>query len=271
MSPARMSASLAMALAALAAPGALATPAAAAEPVTLRVFAAASLTGAFKELADAFERAHPGVTVQLNLAGSQQLVTQLEQGAKADLLATADDRWMERAGSAGLLADSAVTIARNQLVVVAPNAGLWRVKSLRDLGRNGVKLIIGADAVPVGHYTRTVLENLDRDASLGERYSARVLANVVSQEENVKSIVNKLRLGEADAGIVYQSDVSRTGTQQLRTLSIPPQSNVIASYPMAVLRGAARPEDAQAFLSLVRSEAGQKILAKWRFLPAAAK
>lgn len=257
-----------IALLALAAAGALPVAAAAAEGATLRVFAAASLTGAFTDLARAFERAHPGLKVQLNLAGSQQLVAQLEQGAVADVFASADDRSMAKIAAAGLLADTAVTIARNQLVVIAPVPGPHRVRALRDLARSGVKVMMGADAVPVGRYARDVLANLGRDSTLGREYEASVLENVVSLEENVKSIVAKVQLAEADAGFVYISDVTGASARQVRLIRIPAEANVIASYPAAVLRGALRPSDARAFLALVGSKDGQKILERWGLSPA---
>lgn len=258
-----------LALFALAAAGAPSVAAAAAERATLRVFAAASLTGAYTDLARAFERSHPELKVQLNLAGSQQLVAQLEQGAVADVFASADDRSMAKVAAAGLLADSAVTIARNQLVVIAPVSGPHRVRALRDLARSGVKVMIGADAVPVGRYAREVLANLGRDSTLGREYEASVLENVVSLEENVKSIVAKVQLAEADAGFVYLSDVTGASARQVRLIRIPAEANVIASYPAAVLRNSLRPDDARAFLALVRSKDGQKILEHWGLLPAA--
>jgi molybdate transport system substrate-binding protein len=244
----------------------LAQAAGAAEPVKLRVFAAASLGGAFTDLARMFERAHKGVKVQLNLAGSHQLVAQLRQGAVADVFASADERWMAKADSAGLLADSAVTIAHNQLVVIAPMAGPQRVRAIRDLARRGVKVMIGADAVPVGRYARLVLANLERDSTFGRDYAASVLENVVSQEENVKSIVAKVQLGEADAGIVYLSDVTGASSRQVRLLRIPAGANLTVSYPAATLRGALRPDDARAFLAMVRSAEGQKVIERWGLL-----
>jgi molybdate transport system substrate-binding protein len=246
----------------------LAGAAAAADKATLRVFAAASLSGAFSDIARVFERGHPGVTVQPNFAGSQQLAAQMEQGAPADVFASADDRWMAYARDRELVAGSSSVFARNRLVVIVPTTNPGRIGRLQHLARRGIKLVIGADAVPVGHYARTVLANLSRDPAFGSAFAARVLANVVSEEENVKAIVGKVQLGEADAGIAYRSDVSPALGRYVRMLEIPERANIVASYPIAVVRGASRAADAQAFVDLVLSADGQRILARWGFTPA---
>ena len=233
---------------------------------TLRVFAAASLSGAFGEIARAFERQHPGASVQLNFAGSQQLASQIEQGAQADVFASADDRWMDHVRARGEIAAPARTFARNRMVFVIPRTNPGRIRRLQDLGKGGLKIVIGADAVPVGLYTRAVLANLSRDPAFGSAFSTRVLANVVSQEENVKSIVGKVQLGEADAGAVYRSDVTPALGAYVRTLEIPEAANVMASYPIATLGSAPNPELAKAFVDLVLSSEGQRILSKWGFL-----
>jgi molybdate transport system substrate-binding protein len=227
---------------------------------TLRVFAAASLADAFRELADGFEKSHAGASVQLNLAGSQQLASQLEHGAAADVFASADERWMAHVRERGLLAGEASVFARNRLVVIVPRSNPARIGRLQDLARRGVKLVLGAEAVPVGRYAREMLENLARAEGFERDYARRTLANVVSAEENVKSVVGKVQLGEADAGIVYRSDVSPALARYVRSFEIPDSANVLASYSIGVLRGAPLPGPAAEFVALVLSPAGQRVL-----------
>ena len=151
----------------------------------LVVFAAASLSGAFQALGATFERAHPGTRVRFNFAGSQQLAVQLEQGARADLFAPADERWMTYALDRGLLTGPPRRFARNRLVVILPASNPARIARLEDLARGGIKLVIGAEAVPVGGYTRRMLARLAEAPGFPADFARRVLANVVSEEENV--------------------------------------------------------------------------------------
>lgn len=234
---------------------------------TLQVFAAASLSDAFTEIGHQFEQRRPGHTVRLNFAGSQQLATQIEQGAAADVFASADERWMTYAAGRGLLSGEPVVFARNCLVVIVPRTNPARIQRLQDLARGGVKLVLGAEAVPVGRYSRAVLRNLARDPTLGSDFATRTLRNVVSEEENVKSVVGKVQLGEADAGIVYRSDVTPSVARYLRVLEIPESANVLTSYPMALVRRAREPEAASAFVEFVLSHEGQAILARRGLIP----
>jgi len=236
-------------------------------PSTLTVFAAASLTEPFSRLGRSFEAAHPGTTVRFNFTGSQQLVLQIQEGAEADVFASADERWMQTAKDSGLVEGEPVLFARNELVVIVPVANPAGIKRLQDLSHSGVKLVIAAEAVPVGHYTREMLAKLSSQPGFGSKYGQQVLANVASYEENVKGVVAKVQLGEADAGVVYRSDATGSVASQLTTLEIPEASNVIASYPIAVVRGADSPELAKAFVDLVESATGQESLKKAGFIP----
>src|SRR5262245_50950084 len=198
-----------------------ASGAAAAAKTELQVFAAASLSDAFNEIAQKLEQKRPGLSVRVNFAGSQQLVTQIEQGAAADVFASADERWMTYAKEHNLVSGESAIFARNRLVVIIPKTNPARIHHLQDLAKGGVKLVIGADAVPVGRYSRTVLKNLSRDPAFGADFATRTLKNVVSEEENVKSVVAKVQLGEADAGIAYRSDVTVGAARYVRVLEIP--------------------------------------------------
>jgi molybdate transport system substrate-binding protein len=236
----------------------------------LRVFAAASLADAFAEIARGFERGHPGIVVHFQLAGSQQLAFQLEQGAAADVFASADERWMIFARERSLLAGEAAVFASNALVVIVPRANPARIGALRDLSRRGVKLVIGADAVPVGRYSREMLQALPRVPGFAPDFATRVLANVVSEEENVRSVVGKVQLGEADAGIVYRSDITPAVSRFVRRFEIPAEAQVLARYPIAVLRDARQAAAARAFVALVLSSDGQRVLERRGLIPAAA-
>lgn len=235
--------------------------------ITLQVFAAASLSDAFTEIGHLLERQRPGVTVRANFAGSQQLATQIEQGAVADVFASADERWMNYARDRGLLSGEPAIFARNRLVVIVPKTNPARIRRLQDLARGGTKLVIGADAVPVGHYSRTVLRNLAHDPAFPGDFAVLALRNVVSEEENVKSVVGKVQLGEADAGIVYRSDVTPAVARFVRVLEIPESANVIAAYPIALVRDSKQPEMAKAFVDLVLSPEGQQILQRRGLIP----
>lgn len=252
---------------------ALAAPprATAAEPAaTLTVFAAASLAAPFGELGPMLERARPGLAVRFNFAGSQQLASQIEQGARADLFASADDRWMSYVAERGRLAGEARIFARNGLVVIVPRTNPARIGRLEDLSRRGVKLVVGAPAVPVGAYSRDVLRRLGALPGFPPDFAARVLRNVVSEEENVTSVVAKVQIGEADAGIVYRSDVNAAAARHVRTFPLPDEANVVAEYPIALLRDAPDEAAARAFLALLASPEGAAVLARHQMTPVAA-
>ncbi len=242
--------------------GATRTPAA-----TVTIFAAASLTDAFKELGRKLEERSPGLTVRFNFAGSQQLALQIEQGAEADVFASADHRWMSCVAEKSLTAGEPKLFARNRLVVIVPQANPARIDRLEHLERRGVKFVLAAAAVPVGNYSREALEKLAGAPGFGPDYAKRALANVVSQEENVKSVVAKVQLGEADAGMVYRSDVTPVVARLVTVLDIPEQYNVVASYPLVILKGSKNPDAAGAFVDLVLSVEGQRVLEGHGLMP----
>jgi molybdate transport system substrate-binding protein len=255
-------------LAALGLPVPTAGPVEPASPTTLTVFAAASLTEAFGILGRRFEQQHPGTVVRFSFGGSQQLALQLEQGARADVFAPADRRWMEYVKDKGLVRGETPVFARNRLVVIVPRTNPARIKRLEDLARRGTKLVVAAEAVPAGRYTREALGKLAQTPGYPQGYDRRVLANVVSQEENVKSVVSKVQLGEADAGVVYRSDVTAAVSRYVTVLDLPDAGNVIAEYPIAVLRGAPGAATARAFVALVIGDEGQRLLQAHNLLPA---
>jgi molybdate transport system substrate-binding protein len=239
-------------------------PSATPEPRTLTVFAAASLTDAFSEIGKAFEAANPGVTVSFNFAGSQALRTQIEQGAKADVFASANTKEMDTLVTGSFVAtDSAQIFLNNKLVVIMPANNPAGLSQLADLAKSGLKLDLAAKEVPVGKYALQVLDKLD--AALGGDFKTRVLANVVSYENDVKQVVTKVQLGEADAGIVYTSDA--VAAPELQHIDIPSENNVVAKYPIAALVNTKNTDLSKAFIDFVLSSNGQDILAKWGFMP----
>lgn len=233
---------------------------------TLTVFAAASLADAFTELGAAFEATQPGITVTLNFAGSQTLRTQLEYGAQADVFASANLKHIQGVVAAGLIAaDSVEVFTTNALVVIVPADNPAGIETLADLTQPGLRLVLAAPVVPVGDYTRQVLDNLAAAPGLGPTWPAAVLMNLVSEENNVRQVLTKVQLGEADAGIVYRSDVTPTVRASVQEIDIPPDYNILASYEIAPLQAATHTEQARAFVAFVLSSQGQAILARWGF------
>jgi molybdate transport system substrate-binding protein len=235
------------------------------EPDTLTIFAASSLTEAFSEIGAAFEFANPNVDLTFSFASSRILRTQIEAGAPADVFASASMQEMESLVSAGMVATGSPRVfLTNELAVILPSTNPADVQGLQDLSRPGLKLVLAAEEVPVGDYARQSLEKMN--AAFQPDFSALVLANVVSNEDNVKQAVAKVQLGEADAAIVYASDA--VAAPDLKRMEIPAGLNVIAQYPIAPLSDSARATLARRFVEYVLSPAGQAILGKWGFGPA---
>jgi molybdate transport system substrate-binding protein len=232
----------------------------------LTIFTAASLTDAFKEMAAQIEQTNPGTRLTFNFAGSPTLRTQLAQGARADVFASADEPNMHGAEKDGTISGGPQIFARNLLVVVVPAKNPSGIHTLQDLAKPKLKLVLTNKDVPVGNYARQALEKLSQDASYGPDFAKRVLANLVSEETNVKQVASKVQLGEADAGIVYSTDVTPALRNAVRVIQIPPEFNVIAKYPIATVKGANNEAGARAFIAYVLSPAGQAILARHGFL-----
>lgn len=228
----------------------------------LTVFAAASLTDAFTELGRAFD-AKTGNTTTFQFAGSQALRAQLEGGARADVYASANSAQFDPLVRAGLLAGGP-PFARNKLAIIAPKDNP-RVRTLADLTAPGLKLVIADKAVPVGDYTRRMLSAVDKAGTYGRDFSARALKNVVSEEPNVRQVALKVQLGEADAAVVYATDVTPSLRLGVRVIALPSRFNQTASYPVGVLKGANSPQAAQAFVDYLLSVDGQRVLRKWGF------
>jgi molybdate transport system substrate-binding protein len=232
-------------------------PSAAAEKPVVTVFAAASLREAFDAAAPAFTKA-TGFPVRFSYGGSDTLVAQLLQGAPADVFASANEQQMKRAIDGGAVV-TARDFARNRLVVIVPASGT-AVATTADLGKKGVKVVLAAPSVPVGNYARQTFGNLAKDAAYGADFAARVQANVVSEETDVKAVATKIALGEGDAGVVYATDVTPAIAPKVRVLRFPAGAAPEVVYPIAVTKNAANAEGAHAFVDFIASPAGRAFL-----------
>ncbi len=224
-------------------------------PHALDVFAASSLTEAFQELERDFEAASPGTDVRLTFAGSQVLRLQIQQGARADVFASANPLHMKTLEDQGWVVSRGV-FAHNELVVVVPEDNPAGITSFRELP-GCTRLVIGHANTPVGRYTREVLERA------GEAFEARVLSRVVSEEHNVRMVRAKVELGEADAAVIYRTDA--VASRGVRVVPIGDSLNVRASYLHGALKGSHKGALAERWMSFVASPRGAAVLARHGF------
>jgi molybdate transport system substrate-binding protein len=238
-----------------------------AEGGDLTVFAAASLTDAFEAIEQELEAANPGLSITYNFGGSQALVTQLEEGAQADVFASANLAQMEAATEANLVTSTPVPFVHNRLAIVTPADNPADIASAADLGKEGILLVLAQADVPAGRYAReSVCLMASNTATYGSDFVQRVAANVVSEEEDVRDALAKVAFGEADAGIVYVSDAVAAG-DQVHMVDIPEEVNVIATYPAAVLADGDQVLGS-AFIAYLLSGEGQALLERYGFQPA---
>lgn len=231
-------------------------------PQEITVFAASSLTDAFNELAEAFQAQNEGVEVILNYASSSQLAAQLTEGVLADVFASANPAQMQNVIDNGRIAAGAAALfVSNRLTVVVPADNPADIGALEDLAEPGVQLILAVEGVPVRQYTDEIVATMPAD------FQQQFYGNLVSEEDNVRQVSAKVALGEADAGIVYTSDVTPGIADRVQQIAIPDEQNVIATYPVAPLADAPNPELARSFIDFVLSAEGQSVLARWGFGP----
>ncbi|MCA9959985.1 MAG: molybdate ABC transporter substrate-binding protein [Anaerolineales bacterium] len=234
------------------------------ESQEITVFAAASLTDAFDELAKAFQAQNEGVEVILNYAGSSQLAVQLTEGAAADVFASANAAQMQNVIANGRIVSGTETLfVSNRLTIIVPSDNPAQISALEDLAQPGVQLILAVQGVPVRQYTDEIVAAMPAD------FQEKFYGNLVSEEDNVRQVAAKVALGEADAGIVYTSDVTPGIVNQVQQIAIPDEQNVVATYPIAPLADAPNPTLAHSFIDFVLSAEGQAILSKWGFGPIA--
>ncbi len=213
----------------------------------LTVLAAASLTETFTELAGLFEAEHPGVEVRLAFDSSATLAEQVIQGAPADVLATADERTMQLVADADAVGATPQVFATNRLALVVPATDPAGIDELADLDRADVDYVVCVDSAPCGALARSALDE------------AGISRDPASEEVDVKAVLSKVQLDEADAGIVYRTDARAAG-DSVRILPVPSSAATLTRYPLAVLEGADSPSLAAAWVDLVLSDEGQQVL-----------
>ena len=225
----------------------------------ISVFAASSLTEVFKAIAVDFQKANPGVSIEFNFAASSALAAQIEQAAPADIFASADTANMMKVTEQSQIDGAPVTFAKNLPVIVVPANNRAGIASAKDLSKAGVKLVLAAPDVPIGNYARQIIDRLAAMPEYGAPYKDATLKNLVSNEQNVRAVLAKIELGEADAGIVYKTD-ALVSKEKVKTIAIPDGANVIAAYPIAVVKTTKNRDAAAAFIKFVTGPQGQAAL-----------
>ena len=213
----------------------------------LMVFAAASLKQTFTDIGEQFKTDHPGTDVEFNFAGSSDLVTQLTQGADADVFASADTKNMDKAAQADLLDGDPVNFASNVLTIAVAPGNPKGITGFRDLVKPDLNVVVCAPQVPCGSATEKIEQ------------AAGVQLAPVSEESSVTDVLNKVTTGEADAGLVYVTDVAGAG-DKVTGVNFPESADAINTYPIATLKDSKNAELAQQFVEYVTGEAGQKVL-----------
>jgi molybdate transport system substrate-binding protein len=237
------------------------------EPEDLTVFCGAGLTGAFNEIGQIYENTSD-FGVNFNFDGVPALRAQIEQGAYADIVVSANLKHMDALKAEGYIDNNTIEIfAGNKVAVIVPNDNPANITNLTDLAKPGMKILIGTKDLPAGDYALQVLDKLAADSKYGPAYKDAVMANIVSEETTVNRIVSKVALGEADAGFAFISDVSPQMVGKVTRIVVPKEYNVVGKFPLGVLKQSRYPEEAQSFVDLVMSEEGQAILDKYGFIP----
>jgi molybdate transport system substrate-binding protein len=234
---------------------------------TLTVLAASSLTDAFGELAKTFEQRNPGVTVKQSFESSSTLLTQIQQGAPADVFASASEEEMDTAVKEGLTGEEPEVFVKNREVVLVPKDNPAGIRDFRDVAKHGVRLVLAEEGVPAADYALEILGKADRE--YGPGFEKDVLSNVVSREADVRASVNRVVVGDADATFGYASDYTPDVRDRVEVVPIPQDLNIVATYPIAALEDAKEPGLAREWVDLVTGDEGQRVLEKWGFEPAA--
>jgi molybdate transport system substrate-binding protein len=238
-----------------------------AKAVRLTVLAASSLADAFREIGDLYTQSAPARQIEFAFAGSNQLRLQLEHGAPGDVFVSADRKQMDAAAAAKTIDPATIRVlVRNRLAIVVPRENPARIQTLADLRRERLKIVVADKSVPVGNYTRLMLEKAAAATDFGPSFVAAFDANTVSREENVAAVIAKVALGEADAGIAYASDAAGANAAKLHVLPIPDPLDQRAEYVVAITSRAADPAAARDFLDFLRTRPAAQLLQKRGFL-----
>jgi molybdate transport system substrate-binding protein len=238
--------------------GSSSSSAASAASAELTVFAASSLTGAFTQIGKDFEEAHPGTKVAFNFGASDDLAGQIQSEGTADVFASASPTWMDAVEEKPGVRDRS-DFAQNTLVIIVPSGNPAGVESIDDLAEDNLQVVLAAKGVPVGDYAREALDNA------GIAKEAEV--NVVSNEEDDASVVQKISSNEADVAIVYSSDIAGPNGNGVESITIPDSENVVATYPIAVVSGAPQSDLPGEFVTDVTGSSGQSVLKQYGLLP----
>ena len=234
---------------------------------TLTILAASSLIDAFGELGKTFEKQNEGLTVKQSFESSSTLLTQIQQGAPADVFASAATEEMDTAVDDGLVAGKPQVFVKNREIIMVPKDNPADITEFRDVANPGVKVALAQKDVPAADYALQILDKAN--AQYGDDFEKKVLSNVVSREADVRASVNRVVVGDADATFGYASDYTVDVRDRVKVVPIPPDLNIIATYPIAALKEAKHPALAKKWVELVTSKEGQRVLKKWSFEPAA--
>jgi molybdate transport system substrate-binding protein len=234
---------------------------------TLTILAASSLTDAFGQLGNTFEKQNPGTTVKASFDASSDLLAQIQQGAPADVFASAAEEEMNTAEKDGLLSGKPEVFVKNREVIMVPKDNPANINSLEDMAKPDIKLVLAAKDVPAADYAVEILGKANKE--YGPNFEDDVLSNVVSREADVRASVNRVVVGDADATFGYASDYTQDIRDKVKVVPIPPKLNIIATYPIAALKDAKDPALAKKWVDLVTSNVGQNVLKKWNFEPVA--
>lgn len=233
------------------------------EATEITVYAAASLTGAFTEIGEKFMAENKNIKVNFNFAGSQTLKTQILEGAEVDMYVSANDKQFDPVVEAGLI-DEKKILLENKLGIAVAKANKLEINGLGDLTEEGVRLVIGDDSVPFGQYTRTIIASFEKDNA---GYVDAFNKNVITQVDAASKVKAYLATGEADASVVYISDVSKDDKNSITIIKIADKYNVIAKYPYGVLKASTKKDATAAFEKFLTGSTGCSILTEYGFSP----
>lgn len=230
----------------------------------LIIFTAASFAPVLQEMKQSYEAENKAVTITMNKAGTQELKAQIEQGAEADILISARAKDVDELKEKGLIADSE-KFASNDLVIIISREGSDKVKEIKDLANEGIRLVIAEQNAPVGEFSRKLFVNLNQSGQYGDHFDEKVLSNVVSNESNEQNVLSKVLLGEADAGIVYRSSLSSIKEKDSVTyLEVEPELNVRSDYYLVKLKDASSKADD--YMDWMKSDKGKKLITNFGFI-----